>query len=53
MKTTKERIEEIVKEQISNINNGYKFTPLDEKILRLELENLVTQAKLEQLRGEK
>jgi hypothetical protein len=50
MKTTNERIEEIVKD--------YKFTDpntdeIEKKILILRLENLVTQAKLEQLRGDK
>lgn len=46
MKTTSERIEEIVKEARAN---SITWKPIDEQILRLELENLVTQAKLEQL----
>lgn len=50
MKNTEERIEEIVREDRAN---SLTWKPIDEQILRLELENLVTQAKLEQLRGEK
>ena len=49
MKTTEERIEEIVK----MFGETEVFTELDDQIIRLQLENLVTQAKLEQLRGDK
>ena len=51
MKTTNERIEEIVK-GCPSFSDTY-LAKLDKEILRLQLENLVTQAKLEQLRGDK
>jgi hypothetical protein len=47
MKTTEERIEEIIEEFTASSDKFYDF---DKQILRLELENLVTQAKLEQLK---
>ena len=50
MKNTSERIEKIVNLYSARMEN---YTELDDQIMRLELENLVTQAKLEQLRGEK
>lgn len=40
MKTTTERIEEILKE--------LKLSGIDKQIIKLELENLVLQAKIEQ-----
>lgn len=48
MKTTEERIEEIMDTFTSN---NPKFIEIDRKILRLQLENLVTMAKLEQLQS--
>lgn len=49
MKNTNERIEEIVKEYSADT---IETAEISKQILRLELENLVTCAKLEQLRGE-
>jgi len=49
MKNTNERIEEIIKECATKTS----YTKFDSQILRLELENLVTQAKLEQLQEKK
>jgi len=44
---TEERIEEIIKGS-PGLSDNY-LAKLDKEILRLQLENLVTQAKLEQL----
>lgn len=50
MKTTSERIEEIVQEFTDSTDKFYDY---DKAILRGELEALVLQAKLEQLQEKK
>lgn len=47
MKNTEERIKEILQDMAT-----FKYEALNMSILKLELENLVIQAKLEQLKGE-
>lgn len=44
MKNTEERIKEIIQDMVN-----FKYDEISLKILQLELENLVTQAQLEQL----
>lgn len=44
MKNTEERIKEIIQDMVN-----FEYNEISLKILQLELENLVTQAQLEQL----
>lgn len=53
MKNTSERIEEIIKEFGDNGERVKSLAEINSDILRNQLEALVLQAKLEQLRGDK
>ena len=53
MKTTSERIEEIVEEFGNNGERIRSLSEINSDILRNQLEAIVLQAKVEQLRGEK
>ena len=48
MKNTEERIKEILQEMVN-----FKYNELNMVILKLELESLVTQAQIEQLKMDK